>query len=611
VSRLSSRSTGERPQEGSELVASGTAAPSAERDSQLPRPVGPGTKALARMLSRSFGLPPGRNRVTVERGLRVPMSDGTVLLADHYIPVTGSAAATVLIRTPYGRAFPNSVVNGQLIAERGYHVLSQSCRGTFGSGGDFEPMRREISDGHDTVGWLRDQPWFDGRLATYGGSYMGFVQWALAMEPPPELAAAVVLVGPHDFSLAAYRRGAFDLHNFFGWSNMVGHQEDTGMVRGMIRMATAERKLQPAMSKLPLKTSARQLLGDRAPWFEDWLEHTDLSDPFWAPLQCRAALDRIAVPTLLVGGWQDLFLEQTLAQYQILAARGVPARLLVGPWAHLDVAVKAKAAMIESLAWLDHYVGDKPAGGAGPDTSADGAGRPVRLWIGESGWREFTDWPPPGTQPRPWFLGRDGTLIGAPPAAAEGTAADRAAAGQDDATASFRYDPADPTPSVGGAVMTRTAGIRDNASLEQRTDVLTFTTEPLADPVEIAGDVVADLTIKRDNAYADVFVRLCDVDEKGRSRNICDGIVRLTAGDPLDGRISVPMIGAGHRFGPGHRIRLQVSGGAHPRFARNPGNGAIDAEPSELVSTEYHISLGGPAASAVILPVLGGRRSED
>jgi len=159
--------------------------------------------------------------------------------------------------------------------------------------------------------------------------------------------------------------------------------------------------------------------------------------------------------------------------------------------------------------------------------------------------------------------------------------------------------------------MTRTAGVRDNKSLEQRTDVLTFTTEPLADPVEIAGDVVADLFIRRDNAFADVFVRLCDVDEKGRSRNICDGIVRLTAGDPLDGRISVSMIGAAHRFGSGHRIRLQVSGGAHPRFARNPGNGAIDAEPSELVSTEYHISLGGPAASAVMLPVLGGRRSGD
>jgi uncharacterized protein len=549
------------------------------------------------MLSRSFELPPRRNRVTVERGLRVPMSDGTVLLADHYIPVTGSPAATVLIRTPYGRAFPNSVGNGQLIAERGYHVLCQSCRGTFGSGGDFEPMRREVSDGQDTVAWLRQQKWFDGRLATYGLSYLGFVQWALAMEPPPELAAAIVQVGPHDFSLSAYHRGAFDLHNFLGWSNMVAHQEDSGMVRGLIRMATAERKLQPVLNRLPLMTSARQLLGDRAPWFEGWLEHTDLSDPFWAPLQCGAALDRIAVPTLLVGGWQDLFLEQTLAQYRILADRGVPVRLLVGPWAHLDVAVKAKAAMIESLAWLDHYVGDQPAGGAGPDTSADKGGRPVRLWMGESGWREFTDWPPPGTQARPWFLGQDGTLTGA--------------AGQDDATASFRYDPADPTPSVGGAVMTRTAGVRDNGSLEHRTDVLTFTTEPLADPVEIAGDVVAELTIRRDNANADVFVRLCDVDEKGTSRNICDGIVRLTAGDPLDGSISVSMIGAGHRFGPGHRIRLQVSGGAHPRFARNPGNGAIDAEPSELVSTEYHISLGGPAASAVMLPVLGGRRSGD
>ena len=117
--------------------------------------------------------------------------------------------------------------------------------------------------------------------------------------------------------------------------------------------------------------------------------------------------------------------------------------------------------------------------------------------------------------------------------------------------------------------MTLTAGVRDNQAVEQRSDVLLFTSEPLAGPVEILGEVAAELAVARDNPHADLFVRLCDVDARGRSRNVCDGIVRLTAKDP-DGLVRVPLIGAGHRFAPGHRIRLQVAGGAHPRFARNP-----------------------------------------
>ena len=180
------------------------------------------------------------------------MSDGTVLLATHYIPVSVASAATVLVRCPYGRTGVFALQTGQILAERGYHVLLQSVRGTFGSGGDFEPMRHEITDGQDTVAWLRQQSWFEGRLATYGPSYLGFVQWALAMDPPPELVAAVVHVGPHDFSRSAYRNGAFDLYNYVMWSDLVAHQESTGMLRAMVRMATAERRLRQVLTGLPV-----------------------------------------------------------------------------------------------------------------------------------------------------------------------------------------------------------------------------------------------------------------------------------------------------------------------------------------------------------------------
>jgi uncharacterized protein len=553
-----------------------------------PRPLSRAAAIGGKVIARSWSLPRQRNRVMVERGVRVPMSDGTVLLADHYLPVAVAGAATVLVRCPYGRSGPFGVQNAQILAERGYHVLLQSCRGTFGSGGEFEPMFHEISDGHDTAAWLREQSWFDGRLATYGPSYLGFVQWALAMDPPPELVAAIVHVGPHDFSRVAYRHGVFDLYNFLAWSDLIVHQESAGLLRGMIRTLTAERRLRPALDRLPVAAGAHDLLGDEAKWLDRWFEHRQLTDPFWAPLQCGAALERITVPVLLVGGWQDLFIEQTLEQYQVLAGRGVPTRLIVGPWTHLDVASKAGSAVVESLAWLDRYAGtgrDAPAPAA-----ADSS---VRIWVGGDGaeqWHETTSWPPPGTSEQRWYLGPRGALSTAGPAA--GTESVR-----------FRYDPADPTPSVGGAVLAVSAGTRDNRTVERRSDVLVFSSEPLGQPVEVIGDVAAELSVTRDNPYADLFVRLCDVDPRGRSLNVCDGIVRLTEQDPLAGTVRVSLSGAAHRFAPGHRLRLQVSGGAHPRFARNPGNGQVDAAADDLVPTQYDIGLTAENTSVLLLPI--------
>jgi putative CocE/NonD family hydrolase len=549
-------------------------------DHRTPRPVGPAAAAVSKMLSRAWSLPPQRNFVAIERNVQVPMSDGTVLLADHYLPVTSQPAATVLVRCPYGRGAPFSLLQAQLVAERGFHVLLQSCRGTFGSGGQFEPMRREASDGQDTVAWLRGQSWFDGRLATFGASYLGFVQWALALDPPPELVAAVVVVGPHDFSRTAYRNGAFDLYNFLSWSDLIVHQERVNPVSGVVRTVTADRRLRRALDRAPVTEGARDLLGTGAPWFETWLEHPQLTDPFWAPLQCGTALERISVPTLLIGGWQDLFLEQTIEQFGALAERGVPTRMLIGPWTHVDTATKAGPAFAEGLAWLERHAGQVPGEPA--------TGHSVRYWVGGAReWREMATWPPDGQTPQRWHLGPDGTL--SPKEPPDGT------------PATFRYDPADPTPSVGGAILALNAGVRDNRAVEQRPDVLVFTSEPLGEPIEVIGDVTAELHVTRDNPNADLFVRLCDVDPPGdaksRSRNVCDGIVRLTDADPLSGTVRVSLIGAAHRFGRGHRLRLQVAGGAHPRFARNPGNGQVDAPAKDFVVTHY--SVQSPSALVV------------
>ena len=398
------------------------------------------------------------------------------------------------------------------------------------------------------MAWLRRQDWFSGRFATFGMSYLGFVQWALAMDPPPELAAAVVQVGPHDFSRAAYHNGVLDLQNFLGWSYRPAHQETSrrpGRACGRWPPPTAAA---PGAERAARRASGRNLLGTGAPWFEGWLEHPEVTDPFWAPLQCGAAMERIGVPTLLVGGWQDLFLEQTLEQYRVLSGRGVPTRLLVGPWTHVDVVTKGGAAMTESLAWLDRYAG--PRGGR--EGRCPGHARPGRELRPRLGGRERhrrrlargLRLAARGPREQRWHPGPDATLTASGPAPA-GTPPAR-----------FRYDPADPTPSVGGATMTATAGVRDNRPLEARADVLAFTSEPLARPVEILGEVAAELSVARDNPYADLFVRLCDV-TRGRSRNVCDGIVRLTAADPADGvrgsRCSVRPIASGRDTGSGSR----------------------------------------------------------
>jgi len=187
-------------------------------------------RAVDAALRRLLRLPRPKTDCTVSRDLRIPTRDGVELLADHYAPI-GAAAGTVLVRSPYGFDPIFAALVGNPFAASGFHVVLARCRGTFGSGGVFEPLIREIDDAADTVEWLRKQSWFGGRFATVGGSYMGFTQWALLMDPPPELAAAVIAVAPHDFSRWMYFGGAFALKDCLAWTDQVAYQEQFGFFR--------------------------------------------------------------------------------------------------------------------------------------------------------------------------------------------------------------------------------------------------------------------------------------------------------------------------------------------------------------------------------------------
>ncbi|HEU4361921.1 MAG TPA: CocE/NonD family hydrolase [Mycobacterium sp.] len=521
-------------------------------------------------------LPPGGGYTVARAG--VPMRDGVVLLADHYAPVS-AARGTLLVRGPYGRGFPFSLLFARIYAARGYHVVVQSVRGTFGSGGVFEPTVNEAADGADTVVWLRRQPWFTGSFGTIGLSYLGFTQWALLVDPPPELAAAVIAVGPHDFSESAWSTGSFTLNDFLGWSDLMAHQEVGGRVRAGIRQLTARHRLRRATAGLPLGAAGRALLDSGAPWYESWVEHPDLDDPFWGRYQLGAALDRVAVPVLLLGGWQDLFLGQTLLQYRRLRDRGVDVALTIGPWAHVQVLTNGLGTVTrESLDWLETHL-------AGAASCRPSRVRVFRTGSKDRDWCELPDWPPP-TSPRTWYLQPGGELAPTPPTAAATSV-----------PASFRYDPADPTPTVGGRMLSPDAGYRDDGRLARRDDVLSFTGEVLAQDVYVSGNPVVELAHTADNPHVDLFVRVSEVDAGGRSRNVSDGYRRL--GDSA-GAVRVELDAIAHRFTTGSRIRLLIAGGCHPRYARNLGAGEPPVSGARLQPATHTVHFGG---SRLVLPV--------
>ncbi|MEW2316136.1 CocE/NonD family hydrolase [Streptomyces bauhiniae] len=551
----------------------------------------------ARLMRATWrGLPAKRYDVGWEPGLTVPGGDGSVLLTDHYFPRAEGDFPTLLVRSPYGRGLPWSPMYGLLFAEQGFHVVLQSCRGTGGSGGAFHLWRNEAGDGLATVAWLREQPWFDGTLGTVGPSYLGYVQWALALDPPPELKAMVVQVGLHDpYALFHTRGGALRLENALVVGLGMSHQHRgmAAFARGALRL---RRRLRAVTVAAPLRGAYASALGGEVPWLEEALAHPDAEDPCWDGASL-APPENHRVPTGLITGWHDALADQTLEQYARLRRAGCETALLVGPWTHTSALQQGwPEVFAESLAWLRAHMCAEPTGlrptavrvhmGGehmdGEHTGADHMGGDHMA--GGHMWRDLTDWPPTA-QPTSWYPTKDGHLTRQPPT--------------DSAPlVTFRHDPADPTPAVGGPLLSPGAGPRDNRALEARPDVVTFTGPPLTEPLDIIGPVTARLTVSTDTGHADVFTRLCDVDPESRSVNVCDGLGSIDTSPDATARLTVPMCATAHRFAPGHRVRWQISAGAHPRYARNPGTG----EPPADATTFVPVRLTLHADSALLLP---------
>lgn len=520
------------------------------------------TRLATKLAGQRFELGPATTRFLVTEGVPVPMRDGVRLLADHYAPLTDSPVGTLLLRGPYTRnALPTRVILA-LYAERGYHVVLQSTRGSFGSGGVFDPGCGEVEDGADTVAWLREQPWFTGSFVTVGGSYLGFTQLALLADPQPEHDTAVVTFGPHDIGHSAWGTGTFALSDCLTWAYQMAFHERGGFLRNTIRTALTPRRLEAVFGALPLEAASSVMAGGSS-YYDPWLHETDLTGDYWR--RRAVPFEDPQRPVLLIGGWQDLFFDQTMAQYHALRDNGTDVALIVGPWTHGE---GGGASIREGLDWL--------------------AGRrrehPVRIFVtGDVGWRELPAWPPPSDEVV-LYPQRSAALADAP------------AGG--DTRATFVYDPADPTPTIGGRLLLAAqAGYRDDTELAERPDVATFTGPDLAADVEIVGTPYVELAHALDSASADVAVRLSDVAPDGKSRNVSDGFVGAVTGPSTELRIELDPIA--HRFREGHRIRLTIAGGSFPRFARNLGTGEPIATATRMVRTRHEIDCG---RSRLVLP---------
>ena len=543
--------------------------------------------AATRVLRRALGLPaPRSERVTRVRDVAVPLPDGTVLRHDHYRPAGVTRGPVVLVRSPYGRGSVVGLVLGRVVAERGWQVVVQSVRGTGGSGGRLEPFD-EADDGVATVRWLLAQPWCDGRLATLGPSYLGIVQWALAADAVPALVAMGTMVTASQFRDQTYPGGAFSLDNALSWSTMMTDRAQGGLA-SLRRSVGLDRRLSGAFGASPGGADVAAT-GAEIDFYRDWLREDAPDSAYWAR---RSNAGRVAevgaagVDVAMTGGWQDIFLPWQLEDYARMRAAGARPRLVVGPWVHTSPAVMA-AGIRESLAAVDRALGAD----GGPDgLAATTAQAPVHVELsGGGGHRDLADWPPP-TRPRTFHLHADHTVAEEPPEAGADPSVRWAGT-------TLRYDPHDPTPAVGGPILSGRSGPRPQAALEARDDVAVFTGPVLERDLVALGPARAVIYVRAAVPLLDVFVRVCDVDPSGVSVNVTDGLRRVgprPSGHVVDHgdgslAVEVELWALGHRFAAGHRVRVQVSGGAHPRFARHPGTDAGLGEDGELVARPREI----------------------
>jgi putative CocE/NonD family hydrolase len=569
-----------------------------------------------------------RGHFSVDHDVRIRMPDGTELAASLYLPDDrNSPLATVLVRVPYGRLrYGEAYGSGMFFAKHGYAVLVQDLRGSGDSGGLLEPWRHAEEDGIATLDWIARQPWSNGKVGTFGCSALGETQLVLARGRYAAHAAMIAsgaggaigsLQGRYGY-FGLFEGGVFQLASGFGWFSQDGSKDphappprafDTAAVLRSLPLIDMVERVRPVPSA-----------------YRDFLE-MPLGDPRWQQWGYLTDADRFATPALVINSWGDQTVGDTLAiaEYQRrtdpFVARTQRVVIAPGPHCqHEESGAKAEFDDLEArgeakpfrdwyLKWFDHWLLGRGAG-------LDNLPAYTYFMLGENRWYEAQQWPPRDAVMQQWHLDCDGRansrtgngrLQPAPPVAA----------GQD----SFRYDPMNPVPSRGGPLCCTgdprdEAGSVDQADVEQRDDVLVFTSVPLAHDLRIAGPLKLTLTVSSDAPDTDLVARLVDVYPDGRALNIQEGAQRMRFRDGPQAsfmspgqryRVEVDMRAIAIRVAQGHRLRLDVSSSSFPRLERNLNTGGDNyRETTSRVATN-RLHYGPDAPAYIEIPTLPTR----
>ncbi len=553
-----------------------------------------------------------QDQVRSEFGVMAPMRDGVSLTADIWFPEQEGPHPAILVRTPYLRTATLGAFNfpslGTYFASRGYVLIVQDVRGRGDSDGTFDFFFAEADDGYDTVEWVAEQPWSNGRVCMMGVSYLGTVQWLAARERPPHLVCiAPTAPGGIWFDEAPYNGGAFMMQFALGWANGVSgriSQDNAAMV-----------DWEKVLWHRPLLTMD-EVMGRRMPMYRDWLENPTINDYWKRILFAPDDFRSMDLPALTVTGWFDGDQPGAMSYWDGMAAHS-PARdqqyLVVGPWTHVQTFVGGALEVGEMkfsgesvldnnavhLAFFDRYL----------KGTAEGYDEPrAKVYVtGSNAWREFTAYPPPEARAQRMYLhsgGQANSLVG------DGTLSWTAPS--QESRDAYTYDPHNPVPSnIGGA-----AQAVDRRPIQRRDDVLVYTSDVLDAPIDVIGSVTVELHAATDARDTDFTAVISDVYPDGRvvSLGPTIGVIRaryrngyeqtelVTPGQVEKYEINLRDIG--HTFLPGHRIRIDISSSAYPLYNPNQNTGnpvATDTEWNVAHQIIYH-DRNHP--SAIVLPVV-------
>ena len=576
----------------------------------------------------------------MESNVAVTMRDGVTLYADIYRPDSDGPFPTILQRTPYDKtnALSATMLDPIRAAKAGFAVAIQDTRGRHASDGEFYAFRDDINDGYDTVEWAASQPWSTGKVGMYGASYVGATQWLAAISRPPHLVTIAPIVTASNYHDGwTYQGGAFELGFNMSWTLLqltLANFKNVSGVQGVPRERRAVLMhdvddMTGGFEFLPTKDYPG-LDSGLAKYYYDWLAHPDF-DEYWQNLCIEDRHSEIDVPALHFGGWYDIFLGGTIRNYLGMTKSGASEtarggqKLVIGPWAHgargstmagshyFGIMADPAATDIDGmhLRWFDHWLNEGKNEGKKDITEE----APVRIFVmGDDVWREEEEWPLARAQETKYYLHSGGKAN-----SKQGDGTLSVESPQSEAPDVFLYNPADPVPTTGGALCCNpyyaANGAYDQNQVEERQDVLVYSTPPLEQDVEVTGPVTVTLWASTSATDTDFTAKLVDVCENGCARNLTDGIIRARYRDSMSNPTmlepgkaycyEIDLWATSNVFKAGHRIRLEISSSNFPRFDRNTNTGNIIAADTELrpaLQTVFHEGQQASYVSLAIVP---------